>query len=113
MPSRSKIRRCGRGPRQQSRSSRCRTTRKTEFKTSRAALKETTVSLGCCMDTGWKTSPLGLKAMTMHVTKAWKLDIANRIHGRERLNTEGCRVNVSEIKPGVVYKDRNVTRQSS
>jgi ribonuclease BN (tRNA processing enzyme) len=53
--------------------------------------------------------PRGLKAMTRHVAKAWKLDIANRVDGLERLKTEGCRVNACEIEPGVIYKDRNVT----
>jgi ribonuclease BN (tRNA processing enzyme) len=53
--------------------------------------------------------PTGLKAMTKHVIKAWELDIANRIHGPERLKTEGSRVNAREIKPGIIYKDRNVT----
>jgi len=53
--------------------------------------------------------PTGLKAMTRHVTKAWELDVANRVHGLERLKTEGCRVNAREIKSGVIYKDHNVT----
>jgi ribonuclease BN (tRNA processing enzyme) len=53
--------------------------------------------------------PVGLKAMTRHVTQAWKLDIANRVRGLERLRTEGCRVNAHEIKPGLIYKDLNVS----
>jgi ribonuclease BN (tRNA processing enzyme) len=52
--------------------------------------------------------PVGLKAMTRHITKAWELDIANRVHGLERLRTEGCRVNAHEIKPGLIYGDLNV-----
>jgi ribonuclease BN (tRNA processing enzyme) len=53
--------------------------------------------------------PAGLKAMTRHVIKGWELDIANRVHGPERLRIEGCHVNAHEIRPGVIYKDRNVT----
>ena len=53
--------------------------------------------------------PKGLKAMTNHVTKAWQLDIVDRINGAERLEAEGSRVIVHEIKPGPVYKDSNIT----
>ena len=53
--------------------------------------------------------PKGLKAMTKHVLKAWELDIANRVRGAERLPGAGCSVNVSEIEPGLIYKDSNVS----
>jgi ribonuclease BN (tRNA processing enzyme) len=52
--------------------------------------------------------PRGLRAMTRHVAKAWEIDIANRINGAERLGAVGGRVNVHEIKPGLIYKDSNV-----
>jgi ribonuclease BN (tRNA processing enzyme) len=42
--------------------------------------------------------PRGLKNMTEHVTNAWRLDIANRTYGAERLPVGGSRVSVHEIK---------------
>jgi len=53
--------------------------------------------------------PAGLKAMTKHVVKAWELDIANRVRGSEGLKYEECRVGVHEIKPGLIYKDCNIS----
>jgi ribonuclease Z len=52
--------------------------------------------------------PPGLRDMTRHVLDAWKIDIDNRVNGIDRLRRAGCRVNVHEIAPGVIYKDRNV-----
>ena len=52
--------------------------------------------------------PPGLCDMTRHVLDAWKIDIDNRVKGIDRLPRAGCRVNVHEIVPGVIYKDRNV-----
>lgn len=52
--------------------------------------------------------PKGLGAMTKHVLSAWKVDIENRIRGIDRLSRSGCRVIVHEIKPGVIYVDRNI-----
>jgi ribonuclease BN (tRNA processing enzyme) len=52
--------------------------------------------------------PPGLCDMTRHVLDAWKIDIDNRVKGIDRLPRAGCRVNVHEIEPGVIYKDRNV-----
>ena len=52
--------------------------------------------------------PPGLRDMTRHVLDAWKIDIDNRVKGIDRLPRAGCRVNVHEIVPGVIYKDRNV-----
>ena len=52
--------------------------------------------------------PPGLRDMTRHVLEAWKIDIDNRVNGIDRLPRAGCRVNVHEIAPGVIYKDRNV-----
>ena len=53
--------------------------------------------------------PAGLRDMTSHIESAWKKDIAVRTQGLEQANSTGYRVNVHEIKPGVVYKDSNVT----
>lgn len=52
--------------------------------------------------------PAGLKDMTGHILDAWKKDIDIRIHGLER-KSAGPIVQVHEIKPGVVYKDANLT----
>jgi len=53
--------------------------------------------------------PSGLKAMTDHLLAAYSEDIAIRTDGLEHGNRTGYKVNVHEIKPGVVYKDDNVT----
>jgi ribonuclease BN (tRNA processing enzyme) len=53
--------------------------------------------------------PRGLKSMTEHVTNAWRLDIANRTYGSERLPVAGSRVSVHEIKSGPIYKDANIS----
>lgn len=52
--------------------------------------------------------PKGLKAMSEHVLKGWKLDIANRVNGAEKLCAAGCELDVTEIKPGPIYQDANV-----
>jgi len=53
--------------------------------------------------------PAGLKAMTEHLLAAYSEDIAIRTDGLEHGNRTGYKVNVHEIKPGIVYKDENVT----
>ena len=53
--------------------------------------------------------PAGLKAMTDHLLAAYSEDIAIRTDGLEHGNRTGYKVNVHEIKPGVVYKDGNLT----
>ncbi|HKP04747.1 MAG TPA: MBL fold metallo-hydrolase [Chthoniobacterales bacterium] len=53
--------------------------------------------------------PAGLKAMTDHLLAAYSEDIAIRTDGLEHGNRTGYKVNAHEIKPGVVYKDENVT----
>lgn len=53
--------------------------------------------------------PKGLKSMTEHILAAYKEDIDIRTTGMEHASTDGWRVNVHEIKAGVVYKDANVT----
>lgn len=53
--------------------------------------------------------PAGLKAMTDHILLAYQEEIDVRINGLEHGNATGYKVNAHEIKPGVVYKDDNVT----
>jgi ribonuclease BN (tRNA processing enzyme) len=53
--------------------------------------------------------PKGLKAMTDHILKAYQEDIRIRLDGLEPANDTGYKVKAHEIKPGVVYKDQNVT----
>ena len=53
--------------------------------------------------------PKGLAAMTGHLLKAYRADIDIRLRGGEPSNKTGYRVIAHEIKPGVVYKDANVT----
>jgi ribonuclease Z len=52
--------------------------------------------------------PLGLQAMTDHLTAAWSEDIVIRTDGLEREAPGGWRVNVREIGPGVVYDSGGV-----
>ena len=59
--------------------------------------------------------PPGIKHMTTHVLEAYRADFDTRSkHYEEKLYAvgsfpEGHNVNAHEIKPGVVYKDANVT----
>jgi len=53
--------------------------------------------------------PRGLSNMTTHILAAYREDIDIRIHGLEHGNSTGYKVNVHEIKPGVIFKDANVT----
>jgi len=53
--------------------------------------------------------PRGLQSMTNYIEKAWEKDIDVRTNGLERANRTGYKVQVHEIEPGIVYKDRNVT----
>ncbi|MGH9466846.1 MAG: MBL fold metallo-hydrolase [Terriglobales bacterium] len=53
--------------------------------------------------------PAGLKAMTAAIMQAWSVDIHVRTTGLEHASTTGYHVDVHEIQPGVVYRDRNVT----
>jgi ribonuclease BN (tRNA processing enzyme) len=53
--------------------------------------------------------PRGLQAMTTHIEKAWAKDIRVRTMGLEQANTGGYKVIVHEVRPGIVYRDENVT----
>ena len=53
--------------------------------------------------------PGGLSNMTHHILEAYKEDIDVRINGLEQGNKTGNVVQVHEIKPGIIYRDANVT----
>ncbi len=53
--------------------------------------------------------PEGTKAMVRHILKAYQEDIRLRVYGLEHGNWAAYHVIVHEIKPGVVYRDSNVT----
>lgn len=55
--------------------------------------------------------PKGLTAMTSHLLEAYRVDIETRTNadGNQRTFPGGHRVNAHEIRPGIVYKDSNVT----
>ncbi|MGA7295454.1 MAG: MBL fold metallo-hydrolase [Terriglobales bacterium] len=53
--------------------------------------------------------PHGLKSMTSHIEKAWVEDVRVRRQGLEQANATGYKVDVHEIRPGVIYRDANVT----
>jgi ribonuclease BN (tRNA processing enzyme) len=52
--------------------------------------------------------PHGLKSMTNHIERAWAEDVRIRREDLEHANATGYKVDVHEIKPGVVYRDENV-----
>jgi ribonuclease BN (tRNA processing enzyme) len=55
--------------------------------------------------------PKGIKSMTEHLMEAYRHDIETRTNpnGNQRDFPGGHNVNAHEIKPGVIYKDNNVT----
>lgn len=53
--------------------------------------------------------PKGIAAMTNHILEAYREDIDIRLRGGEPSNKTGYKVVAHEIKPGVIYKDANVT----
>lgn len=70
--------------------------------------------------TGWTSGrstplevygPAGLNSMTEHILQAYRIDIETRTNpeGNQRAIADGWKVNAHEIRPGVVYKDANVT----
>jgi mRNA degradation ribonuclease J1/J2 len=46
--------------------------------------------------------------MTENILAAYQQDIHIRLNGLERVNTSGYKVNVHEIKPGIIYQDSHV-----
>ena len=53
--------------------------------------------------------PKGIRDMTEHLLKAYKVDIDLRINGFEKANEVGYRVETQEITSGVIYRDDRVT----
>jgi len=53
--------------------------------------------------------PMGTQAMVNHILQAYAVDIETRTKGLEHSNNTGYKVNVHEIKAGVVFRDGNVT----
>ncbi|MDX2032794.1 MAG: MBL fold metallo-hydrolase, partial [Blastocatellia bacterium] len=53
--------------------------------------------------------PPGTKRMTDHIRKAYAEDIEIRLRGLEPAKPRGYDVRARDVKPGVVYKDENVT----
>ena len=53
--------------------------------------------------------PKGTKSMARHIQAAYKEDIDNRVNQLEKGDPVSYRIDVTEIRPGLVYKDANVT----
>ncbi len=53
--------------------------------------------------------PKGTLQMVQHLLRAYDVDRKTRIEGLEHSNNTGWKVNVHEIKPGIVYEDANVS----
>jgi ribonuclease BN (tRNA processing enzyme) len=53
--------------------------------------------------------PKGIRAMTWHIMQAYREDIHMRLNGLEQANRTGYKVEAHEIKPGIIYRDQNVT----
>lgn len=53
--------------------------------------------------------PKGLGAMTKHILQAYTEDMRIRFHGGEPSQPNGYVVHAHEIRPGIVYRDANIT----
>lgn len=53
--------------------------------------------------------PAGLQSMTDNLLAAYKEDIEIRVDGLEHGNHNGYKVEVHEIRPGLIYQDANVS----
>ena len=49
--------------------------------------------------------PKGIQNMTEHILKAYETDINFRIHGFEKANENGYKVETTDIQPGIIYQD--------
>lgn len=47
--------------------------------------------------------------MANHITKAYEIDINQRVNGFEKANTTGYKVLVNEISSGIIYTDNLIT----
>jgi len=52
--------------------------------------------------------PPGLRAMTANILRAWKEDLAIRLHGLEPSVPEAYVVHAHDVKPGEIYRDEQV-----
>ena len=77
-----------------------------------------TIGLPDVIHTGWVMErreplqvygPSGTSALMFHLTEAYAADIANRRSGLQPHTENGWRVEAHEVRPGVVYRDSNVT----
>jgi ribonuclease BN (tRNA processing enzyme) len=77
-----------------------------------------TLGLPDLLYTGWtleREAPLrvfgppGTARMMRGIQDAWREDVRIRIDGLEPANRSGHRASVREIRPGIVYRDSNVT----
>ena len=50
--------------------------------------------------------PQGTLEMTDNILKSYDVDIKERIDGLEPTNNLGYKVNVKEVKPGIIYEDK-------
>ncbi|HKV92473.1 MAG TPA: MBL fold metallo-hydrolase [Candidatus Angelobacter sp.] len=53
--------------------------------------------------------PPGIADMARHIQAAYVKDVAIRTQGLEHGNPKAYKINTHEIRPGIVYKDANVT----
>ena len=53
--------------------------------------------------------PKGLRAMTVHVLRAWSEDVKVRLHHLEPAKSAGYEVRIHESVPGTVYRDSRVS----
>jgi len=53
--------------------------------------------------------PPGIRAMTDHLLAAYREDVRERLEGLEPANSTGYLVHATEIEPGIVYADENVS----
>ena len=53
--------------------------------------------------------PKGIQNMTEHILKAYETDIDFRIHGFEKANENGYKVETTDIQPSIIYQDDRVT----
>ena len=77
-----------------------------------------TVGLPDVIHTGWvaeRAAPLrlfgpnGTREMAEHLTRAWSKDIRVRSEGDQPHTKNGWKVDATDIRPGVIYQDSNVT----
>lgn len=77
-----------------------------------------TVGLPDVIHTGWVAErkaplrlfgPAGTRDMAHHLTQAWSRDIRVRTEGAQPHTKQGWQIDATDIRPGVVYRDSNVT----